>query len=81
MNYEVILGQTLHEAILYGWGYKYLYLWHETTTTQVNLKDHFHCDVTHMPMEEFDSALYENLYSLSEENKKICGCVVHQRLI
>ena len=42
------------------WGYNYLYLRHETAITRVNLKDHSHRDVTHMPMEEFDSTSFEN---------------------
>ena len=58
------------------WGYNYLYLRHEIAITRVNLKNHSHGDVTHMPMDEFDSASSEN--SNSQEGDKranlwMCG--------
>ena len=42
----------------------------------MNLKNHSHRDVTHMPMEEFDSASFENLSSFNNdqrENMWMCG--------
>ena len=77
-NYEVILGRPfMREFIMVqDWGYNYLYLRHETTITRVNLKNHSHRDVTHMPMEEFDSASSKNFGSNDEENLEIswiCG--------
>ena len=44
--------------------------------TRVNLNSHSHRDVTHMPMEEFDSASFENSNSSEEQNKAnlwMCG--------
>ena len=61
-NYEVILGRPFMRQfrMVQDWGYNYLYLRHETAITRVNLKNHSHRDVTHMPMEDFDSASSEN---------------------
>ena len=58
------------------WGYDYLYLHDEMAITRVNLKNHSHRDVTHTPMEEFDSASSENSDSSDEkdhENLWVCG--------
>ena len=44
--------------------------------TRINLKDHSHRDVTHMPMEEFDSASSENSNSSAKNNREnlwMCG--------
>ena len=77
-NYEVILGRPFMRQfqMVQDWGYNYLYLRHETAITRVNLKDHSHRDVTHMPMEEFDSASSENSNSDEGENRAnlwMCG--------
>ena len=77
-NYEVILGQPFMRQfqMVQDWGYNYLYLRHEMAITRVNLKNHTHRDVTHMPMEEFDSASSENSDSSGEpqrENLWMCG--------
>ena len=43
---------------------------------QINLKNPFHFNVTHMPMKEFDSTSFEISSSLEEEPQKnlwICG--------
>ena len=42
--------------VLQDWGYDYLYLRHEDVTTRVSLKDHTFRDVTHTPVDEFESA-------------------------
>ena len=59
-NYEVILGRPFMKQfkMVQDWGYNYLYLRHETAITRVNLKNHSHRDVTHMPMDEFDYASF-----------------------
>ena len=56
-NYEVILGRPFMRQfhMVQDWGFDYLYLRHENAITRVNLKTHDYRDVTHMPMEEFDS--------------------------
>ena len=77
-NYEVILGRPFMRQfkMIQDWGYDYLYLRHETAITRVNLKNHSHRDVTHTPMEEFDSASSENSDSSDEkdqENLWVCG--------
>ena len=78
-SYEVILGRPFMRQfqMVQDWGYNYLYLRHETAITRVNLKNHTHRDVTHMPMEEFDSASSENSDSSDEpQHAKTCGYVV-----
>ena len=81
-NYEVILGWPFMRQfqMVQNWGYNYLHLWNETAITRVNLKNHFHRDVTRMPMEEFDSASSEQSDS-SHEDQQICGCAERQNLV
>ena len=59
------------------WGFDYIYLRHECALTRVNLKNHTYRDVTHMPMEEFDSGLSECSMEDSEQannpNLWLCG--------
>ena len=57
-NYEVILGRPFMRQfrMIQDWGYNYLYLRHEGVITRVNLRNHEYRDVTHSPVEEFDSA-------------------------
>ena len=50
------------------WGYNYLYLRHETAITRINLHNHSYRDVTHMPMDEFDSDSSEESDSTEEGN-------------
>ena len=61
-NYKVILGRPFMKQfkMVQDRGYNYLYLRHKTAITRVNLKNYSHRDVTHMPMDEFDSASLEN---------------------
>ena len=75
-NYEVILGQPFMRQfqMVQDWGYNYLYLRHETAITRVNLNNHTHRDVTHMPMEEFDSASSENSDSSDEQRENLWMC-------
>ena len=77
-NYEVILGRPFMRQfqMVQDWGYNYLYLRHETPITRVNLKDYSHRDVTHMPMEEFDSTSSKNSNSNEGEDRAnlwMCG--------
>ena len=45
-----------------------MYLRHETAITRINLHNHSYRDVTHMPMDEFDSASSEESDSTEEGN-------------
>ena len=69
-NYEVILGQPFMRQfkMLQDWGFDYLYVRQETSTTRVNLKNHTYRNVTVLPIEEFDSASSEA--SLPTESSK-----------
>ena len=58
------------------WGYNYIYLRFEISITKVNLENHSHRDVTHMPMEAFNSASLKNSNASKEqecENIWICS--------
>ena len=44
-----------------------LYLCHDDKITIVNPKDHYYCDVTHPPMEEFNLASLELMKSGEEK--------------
>ena len=56
-NYQVILGRPFMRQMkmIQDWGFNYLYLRQEQAITRINLKDHSYRDVTHSPVEEFDS--------------------------
>ena len=74
----VILGQPFMKQfkMVQDWGYSYLYLRHETAITRVNLKNHSHRDVTHMPMDEFDLASSEESNSQEGDERAnlwMCG--------
>ena len=70
-NYEVILGRPFMRQfrMVQDWGYNYLYLRHETAITRINLHNHSYRDVTHMPMDEFDSASSEESDSTKEGDR------------
>lgn len=64
-------------SMVQDWGYDYIYLRHETAITRVNLKNHTYRDVTHLPMEEFDSGSSEaeSFESSSKKDKtNLCLC-------
>ena len=78
-SYEVILGRPFMRQMmaLEDWGYDYLYLRHKDVTTRINLKDHTFRDVTHTPVEEFESATsdltpHTHTDSTSEKDVWIC---------
>ena len=79
VNYEMILGQTFMRqfSMVQDWGYDYIYLRHESAITKVNLRHHSYRDVTHMPMEEFDSGSFEcsthDLEHANNPNLWLCG--------
>ena len=78
-NYELILGRTFMRqfSMVQDWGYDYIYLRHECAITRVNLKNHSYRDVSHMPMEEFDSGSSEcstdDLKHANNPNLWLCG--------
>lgn len=78
-NYELILGRTFMRqfSMVQDWGYDYIYLRHECAITRVNLKNHSYRDVSHMPMDEFDSGSSECSTDDQEYTKNpnlwICG--------
>ena len=61
--------------MIQDWGYNYLYLRHDGVITQVNLRNHEYRDVTHSPVEEFDSASSEDsLDAIGKPNELwMCG--------
>ena len=78
-NYELILGRTFMRqfSMVQDWGYDYIYLRHECAIMRVNLKNHSYRDVSHMPMEEFDSGSSEcstdDLEHANNPNLWLCG--------
>ena len=78
-NYELIFGQSFMQEfnMVQDWGYDYIYLRHECAITRVNMKNHSYRDVTHMPMEEFDSRSFEcsteSLEQANNPNLWLCG--------
>ena len=78
-NYELILGRPFMRqfSTVQDWGYDYIYLRHECAITRVNLKNHTYRNVTHMPMEEFDSCSSEcstkDLEHANNPNLWLCG--------
>ena len=64
-NYEVILGRPFMRQfkMLQDWGFDYLYLRQETSVTRVNLKNHSYRNVIALPVEEFDFASFEGIFS------------------
>ena len=83
-NYEVILGRPFMRQFLMiqDWGYNYLYLRHEGVITRVNLKTHSYRDVTHSPVDEFDSGSSdESGRTLSEGRADLWVCGASRRSI
>ena len=83
-NYEVILGRPFMRQFLMiqDWGYNYLYLRHEGVITRVNLKTHSYRDVTHSPVDEFDSgSSNESGRTLSEGRADLWVCGASRRSI
>ena len=60
--------------MIQDWGYNYLYLCHEGVITRVNLRNHEYRDVTHSPVEEFDSTSSESLAKVIGKGKQLWMC-------
>ena len=61
--------------MIQDWGYNYLYLCHEGVITRVNLRNHAYRDVTHSPVEEFDSASSESTNQVFGKGKELWMCI------
>ena len=67
--------------MIQDWGYNYLYLRHEGVITRVNLRNHEYRDVTHSPVEEFDSTSSEELNDVIGKPNEIWMCGASNRSI